>query len=139
MRKLLFIIWLGILPLLFSCHDEEKPDDAAAVAAKDYYDLLLNGNSDKFVGGMYLPDTVPVSYREQLVANAKMFLERMKNEHGGIYEIRVVNCVNKDVKNADGETIGRTATAFLVMCFGDSLNEEVAVPMVERDGHWFMK
>ncbi|MCD8203367.1 MAG: hypothetical protein LUD48_06975 [Prevotella sp.] len=139
MRNLLLIICLGFLPLLFSCHEEDKPDVAAAVAAKEYYDLLLNGNSGQFVRGMYLPDTVPVSYREQLVANAKMFLENMKNEHGGIYEIRVVNCVNEDIKDIKGETIGRTATAFLVMCFGDSLNEEVAVPMVERNGHWFMK
>ncbi len=139
MRKLLFIICLGIVPLLFSCHDEEKPDIAAAVAAKEYYDMLLNGNNEQFVRGMYLPDTVPVNYREQLMANAKMFIERMKNEHSGIYEIRVVNCVNEDVKDTKGETIGRTSTAFLVMCFGDSLNEEVAVPMVERNGQWYMK
>ncbi len=139
MRKLLFIICLGIVPLLFSCHKDEKPDIAAATTAKEYYDLLLSGNSEQFVRGMYLPDTIPVSYREQLVANAKMFMERMKNEHNGIYEVRVVNCINEDIKDNKGETIGRTATAFLVMCFGDSLNEEIAVPMVERNGHWYMK
>jgi hypothetical protein len=26
-----------------------------------------------------------------------------------------------------------------VLCFGDSTNEEIAVPMVERNGAWRMK
>ncbi len=137
MKKLLTLILVCFLPLLFSC--KEKETDDAAMVAKKYYDLLLQGNSEQFVRGMYLPDTVPDSYREQLEANAKMFIERMKNEHGGIYEVRIVNCVNKDLKDNDGEIIGKTATAFLVMCFGDSLNEEVAVPMVEHEGLWLMK
>jgi hypothetical protein len=28
---------------------------------------------------------------------------------------------------------------FLVLCFGDSVNEEIVVPMVERNGNWRMK
>jgi len=26
-----------------------------------------------------------------------------------------------------------------VLCFGDSINEEIAVPMVEREGRWKMR
>ncbi len=136
MRKfvLLSFICLG-LSLLFSC--EKK--DAAAQEAKKYYEALFNGDSKEFIKGMCLPERVPESYLEQLVANAKMFVARMNEEHAGVYEIRVLNCEIEDIKDDDGETLYRTANAFLVFCCGDSLNEEVLVPMVEHDGKWLMR
>jgi len=26
-----------------------------------------------------------------------------------------------------------------MLCFGDSTNEEIVVPMIERDGRWYMR
>ena len=40
------------------------------------------------------------------------------------------------------DTIGtaqKVTNVFLVLCFGDSVNEEIVVPMVERQGRWRMK
>lgn len=139
MRKLFIIIFSFLAVSFFSCSDEKKVDNAAALAAKEYYDSLLAGNHEYFVRGMYLPDTIPDSYREQLEANASMFVERMGNEHHGINEVRVMRCQNDTVPSADGRSHVHTAQAFLVFSLGDSLNEEVVVPMIQHGGHWLMR
>ena len=122
---------LGVLALLLSCSQGQKADFAAANAAKGYYDLLLEGKSDRFVDGMNMPERIPDSYRLQLVANAKMFMGQQQEEHQGIRRVEVVNCVN--------DSAGTEAPAFLMFCYGDSTVEEVVVPMVRRGGKWLMK
>lgn len=116
--------------MFFACSEEQK-DDAASIAAKEYYDALLAGKYDAFIRGTYLPDTIPSSYREQLETNAKMFMAIQKEEHNGINEVKVINCTH--------DTARHTADVFLVLCFGDSLNEEVVVPMIEHKGRWLMR
>lgn len=140
MRKIFFIIFTFSVFMFLACSSEEhKNDIAAAKAAKEYYDSLLAGNSAFFVRGMYLSDTIPDGYREELEANAKMFVARQNEEHHGIREIRILNCVNDTIHvGKTGQRI-HAANAFLVFCFGDSLNEEVVVPMVEHKGRWLMR
>jgi len=138
MRKIFILIPLCALLVVFSC-SKDKADDGAVRAAKEYYDSLVAGNSSCFVRGMYLPDTVPDAYREQLEDNAKMFIGRMAEEHHGVYEVRMANCVNDTLTFDGGKTSVRTANAFLVLCFGDSLNEEIVVPMIEHKGRWLMR
>lgn len=139
MRKLFLFTFSIFLLSFFSCSGEKKVDDAAARAAKEYYDSLLSGNHAYFVRGMYLPDTIPDGYREQLEANASMFVERMANEHHGINDVRVMRCVNDTIPSADGRSHVRTAEAFLVLSLGDSLNEEIVVPMIQHGGRWLMR
>lgn len=139
MRKLFLFTFSIFLLSFFSCSGEKKVDDAAARAAKEYYDSLLAGNHAYFVRGMYLPDTIPDGYREQLEANASMFVERMGNEHHGINEVRIMRCVNDTVTSPDGKRQIHTAQAFLVFSLGDSLNEEVVVPMIHHKGRWLMR
>lgn len=138
MRKIFLLISVSLVLLFGSCSEEQK-QDAAAYAAKEYYDSLLAGNAAYFVRGMYLPDTIPDDYREQLETNARMFLARQREEHHGIYDVRVLNCVNDTVPTADKRSHVRIANAFLVLCFGDSLNEEIVVPMIEHKGRWLMR
>lgn len=139
MRKIFFVIFTFSVFMFFGCSEEHKNDIAAAKAAKEYYDSLLAGNNKFFVRGMYLADTIPDGYREELEANAKMFVERVKEEHHGIREVRIMNCVNDTIKVPGTQNTVHAANAFLVFCFGDSLNEEVVVPMVEHKGRWLMR
>ena len=101
MRKLLIIINACFLLLFFSCSDRQKPDDAAARAAKEYYDSLFAGNYACFVRGMYLPDTIPGNYREQLEANASMFVGRMDEEHHGVSSVDIIRFVNDTISSDD--------------------------------------
>lgn len=130
MRKILIV--LCSLSLLFSCKKQEK--DAAEIigkTAKIYYDYLLHNNYEAFVDGSFRPDSIPPSYREQLIANAKMFIGQQKEEHQGIKEITI--------SNATIDTLHHTGNAFLLFSYGDKTTEQVIVPMVERKGVWYMR
>jgi hypothetical protein len=131
MKRIFSFILLFALCSLAACDYGNSPADIAGQTAKQYYEWLLQGKYDQFVDGQYRPDSIPASYRAQLVANAKMFMTQQKDEHRGIREIRIMN--------ADADTVRHVANAYLVFTYGDSTNEEVVVPMVQHKGVWYMK
>ena len=139
MRKLFLFISVCFALSFFSCSGEKKNDDTAARAAKEYYDSLFARNYAYFVRGMYLPDTIPPSYREQLEANASMFVGRMEAEHRGVNSVRIMRFVNDTIMSPDKKSHVRTSDVFLVLCLGDSLNEEIVVPLVHHKGRWLMR
>ena len=128
MKHILFFI---ILAAAFSACSSRHPEEQAAKAAKQYYDLLLHGKYEAFVDARQDSQGASAEYRSQLIDNMRMFAAQMEKEHQGMRDVRIVNCI------ADEE--GRAANAFLAVCFGDSTIEEVVVPMVEHDGQWRMR
>ena len=117
--------------LIVNCSTRPDPADVAAQTAKQYYDYLLEGKYEAFIDGQYRPDSIPGSYREQLIMNAKMFMWQQQREHRGIKETRIVN--------AEADTARHEANVFMVFCYGDSTTEEVLVPMVENKGIWYLR
>ena len=130
MRRIVIITVCVVMAAIFSC-SQEKHDFAAANAAKEYYDMLIDGKYDRFVDGMNYANPIPDSYREQLEMNARMFVGEIDGERKGLREVRVINCVNDSVLPA--------ANAYLMLCFGDSTFEQVVAPIVKRDGRRYMK
>ena len=51
--------------------------------------------------------------------------------HQGINEIRIINARRDSLLNY--------TNVFLMLCFNDSTNEQVSVPMIEHNGNWKMK
>ena len=139
MRKLFIAIISLFAITFFSCSGEQKPDDAAARAAKQYYDSLFVNNYDYFVRGMYLPDTIPDSYREQLEANASMFVGRMNDEHRGVKNVDIIRFENDTIVSADKKSHVRKSDVYLMFHLGDSLKEEVVVQMIYHKGRWLMR
>lgn len=131
MRYTLFLLLL-LSTVFISCSKEKLNHEEVMKAAQQYYEYLLEGKYEQFVAGSMGIQDIPEQYRKQLTANAKMFLEEQKNAHRGILKVRATG--------ADMDEENRLANVFLVLCFGDSTNEEVVVPMVEDDGGvWRMR
>lgn len=91
----------------------------------------MQGDYEGFVGGRYQPNRIPQGYRDQLVANAKMFVGQQEKEHKGIKGVAVAS--------AKVDTARHVADAFLIFTYGDSTREEVVVPMVESKGVWYLR
>ena len=128
MRKLAVIV---LLAMMAACGSATK-EELASLAAKGYYDHLIHGEYEQFYEGMdqrALSDEP--AYRSQMLDNLRQFMARQEREHRGVLEVRV--------SNATTDTVQQFTNVFLVLCFGDSTNEEVVVPMVERNGAWRMK
>lgn len=134
--KSLITIYIGICMLcamVLSCSHDKTVDEGelAAVAAKGYYDELLMGHYDAFVAGRYQPETIPESYREQLVANAKMFIGQQKDERHGIKSV--------EINNANVDSVTKIVNVFLLVNYGDKTSEQIVVPMVKHKNVWYMK
>jgi len=128
MKHLLTLVVL----LLFLCAcSSTTPEEMASLAAKGYYEHLIRGEYSHFLAGKAGADSLPKAYREQLVMGYKQFMAQQEKSHHGIHEVRIVG--------AKADTLFQCMNVFLVFCYGDSTNEQVAVPMVEHHGAWRMK
>ena len=117
--------------LLFMACANPSPEELASIAAKGYYNHLVNGEYEVFLAGQEGADSLPDDYREQLLTSYRQFMAQQNRDHHGILDIRISNAVT--------DTVLQYTNVFLVLCFGDSVNEEIVVPMVERNGSWRMK
>ncbi|MBR1503774.1 MAG: hypothetical protein IJ618_07840 [Prevotella sp.] len=127
MKKLASLLLLTV----WGC-SQPSPEELASLAAKGYYDHLVGGEYELFLEGMDQRGTMnEADYRSQLLDNYRQFKAQQDSVHGGIREVRIVRAATDSVQ--------QYTNVFLMLCFGDSTNEEIVVPMVERQGSWRMK
>ena len=132
MRNILYIaIALFTLVSCSKSASELKPDEMASRAAKLYYENLLHGKCEAYIDGFYCPDSIPASYREQLIVSAKQYVGQMKKDHQGLVSVEAVG--------ARTDTAKHVGEAYLLLGFGDKTKEEVVVPLVLHDGCWMLR
>ena len=123
---------LGFLGLLGMSCGNPTAEEMASLAAKGYYEHLIHGEYEQFLQGKAGLNKHPEEeYWNQLRDNCYQFVHQQEQAHHGIHEVRVVN--------AKTDTLQKYTNVFMMLCFGDSTNEEIVVPMVERDGRWYMR
>ena len=125
---------LFALPFLWvACGKSKEVDqgELAGRAAKLYYEQLLKGQYDAFLGGENRSEKLPDSYRKQLLTNLRQFVEQQKAEHNGIDSVSFVSSVFSEKDS--------TASAFLLFHYGDKTTEQVVVPMLKKQGVWMMR
>ena len=121
---------MGPILLLASCA-QPTPEELAGLAAQGYYRHLVAGEYEQFLEGRVGADSLPDDYREQLLAGYRQFMAQQQRDHQGIRDVHVTS--------ATTDTLAGYTNVMLVLCFGDSIDEEIVVPMVERNGSWRMK
>ena len=123
---------LGFLGILVMSCGNPTAEEMASLAAKGYYEHLIHGEYEQFLQGKAgLNKHSEEEYWNQLRDNCHQFVHQQNEAHRGIHEVRVVN--------AKTDTLQKYTKVFMMLCFGDSTNEEIVVPMVERDGRWYMR
>ena len=130
MRKLVYLVLLVFLAQWASCSNPTK-EELASLAAKGYYQHLVEGDFEHFLEGRVMADSLPDDYRSQLIDGYSQFLAQQVNARGGINEVRI--------SRAYTDSTQQYTSVLLMLCYADSTTEEVVVPMVERDGRWMMK
>lgn len=133
MKKKILYLCVAVVMTVSSCGGKEiRKEDLAAQAAKSYYDSLLAGDYEYFARGFVGVDSVPPHYLEQLMVNAKQYVHEQKETHGGVSGVEIIG--------AKSDTALCVTNVFLLLCFADSVKEEIVVPMVEmQNGGWLMK
>ena len=126
MRSVLF---LAVSVILAAC-SSTMPEEAAAESAKACYDLLVEGDVVSFLERKAGIDTLSADYGEQLLAAVRQYQRDIEQKHGGLREVRIAD---------DQSAFNASHLSTLILCYSDSTQEAIAVPMVERDGQWLMK
>jgi hypothetical protein len=130
-RRLLYILF--VLLVLSACAEKYSSEEQAAKAAQSYYQLLLDGQTSEFLQGKIGTDSLPEGYRLQLQQMYEQYVSELRTKHDGVSQV----CISENVARRD--SMLQLTYAFLMLCFGDSTQEEVTVPMVEQNGVWKMK
>ena len=130
MRKLVYLVLLVFLAQWAACSSPTR-EELASLAAKGYYQHLIEGDFDHFLEGRVMADSLPDDYRSQLIDGYSQFLAQQVKARGGINEVRI--------SRAFTDSSQQYTSVLLMLCYGDSTSEEVVVPMVERNGRWMMK
>jgi len=130
MRKLVYLVLLVFLVQWAACSSPTR-EELASLAAKGYYQHLIEGDFDHFLEGRVMADSLPDDYRSQLIDGYSQFLAQQVKARGGINEVRI--------SRAFTDSTQQYTSVLLMLCYGDSTSEEVIVPMVEHDGRWMMK
>ena len=142
MNKSLVILGVALSLIgMTACSSDVKQEERAMTTAQKYYEQLVAGDYEGFVeGAINSQDSLPADYKEQLVLNAKMYVERMQNEHQGIRSVKAMRAQVDTLKaNNSDEIVAITARAFVALGFADSTKEEVLVPMVLKDDVWYLR
>ena len=116
MKKI--IVFGCILLSLFGCkHIFNDPAKPVGKAALHYYQQLLNGDYAAFVDATYRPDSLPSTYRSQLILNAKMFIEQQQNEHDGLKSVAVAHATIDEAQHTGNAFLTfRTARQSKLLC-----------------------
>ena len=123
---LLFFIFY----LLFSAACSTPPEQQAAESAKACYELLKEDDAVRFLECKVGADTLAADYGEQLLEAVRQYQRDIRQKHGGLREVRIAD---------DQSAFNTSQQSTLILCYADSTQEAITVPMVERDGQWLMK
>lgn len=122
---------IGLLGLgLLGC-SKPSAEKMAALAAKGYYTHLAKGEYEQFLEGKAGADSLPADYREQLLTAYQQFMAQQQQLHQGIHEVRTSSVTT--------DSLAHYTSVMLLLCYGDSTEEEIVVPMVSQNGSWRMK
>lgn len=130
MRKLVYLVLLVFLAQWAACSSPTR-EELASLAAKGYYQHLIEGDFDHFLEGRVMADSLPDDYRSQLIDGYSQFLAQQVKARGGINEVRI--------SRAYTDSTQQYTSVLLMLCYDDLTSEEVIVPMVEHNGRWMMK
>ena len=131
MRNLALLAGLACLVLLGAACSSPSREELASLAAKGYYQHLIDGDYEHFVEGRVFADSLPDDYRSQLIDSYSQFLAQQQAARGGIKEVSIARAFTDSTQHY--------TSVLLTLSYADSTSEEVVVPMVEHNGRWMMK
>ncbi len=133
------LICLTLTLLLIACASK-TPEEQATEAALNYYQSLLDGKADGLQAAKVTDDSICAEYQGQLGKVYQHYIDDMQRLHQGLKAVRISdNQARRDsIQQKDGHW-EQVIYAFLILSFNDSTEEQISVPMVQRQEEWYIK
>ena len=110
MRKLVYLVLLVFLAQWAACSNPTR-EELASLAAKGYYQHLIEGDFDHFLEGRVMADSLPDDYRSQLIDGYSQFLAQQVKARGGINEVRISRAFTDSTQHQQIQTVSPDALA----------------------------
>ena len=132
MRRASFLLTtIGALLLCAAC-SKPTPEQQAINTVMESYNGLLQGDYETFLNNRAGMDSIPASYREQLLVSYKQFIIQQQKAHQGIADLQPIR--------TELDSVQHLLLVYLQVIYADSTKEAIVVPMIENDeGQWKMK
>ena len=129
MKKLLIPLCFGIF-FVVACSrkGDSLTHDSARQAAERYFTMLLDGRYEEYVNGLVDTDTMPDDMRSQMVDLMAQFMKQQSLNRG----LLSVTATSDTIQDS-------TAYVFLDVLYGDSVSEQVGMPLRFVGDRWRME
>jgi len=125
-----------LLPIVFfmlclascSTKGDSLTHDSAQRAAERYYGMLIHGEYEQYVSGIYGFEGMPEDQRSQMVDLMAQFMEGQPEGR------KILNAVATSDSLQDS-----VAYVFLDILYGDSTTEHVGLPLVFHREQWWIQ
>ena len=126
MKKAVVLCLLSVV--LLACSKGQLTHKAAQKAAVKYYSMLIKGNYKGFVNGYADSEDLPESYRSEMIDLMKQFMTE-----GEMPNLKKVTALS------DSLCEDSTAYVMLQLQYGDSIFEQIEMPLILTEKGWKMK
>lgn len=125
------------ISMLMACHK----DDAAQTVrdgrlrnedVEEMYRPYLRGEYDVYVAQMESLDDKPESYRQEMAMLMKQRHRQQEEDHSG----GPLSC---RVKKLEFDADSTFCSAFLLVTYMDTTEEEILLPLVRKNGQWRLR
>jgi hypothetical protein len=135
-KKVITSLILSISLFLISCNTGPSPEEVARAEAMAVaqlcYDRLLSGDYEGFLAFRQGMDSLPDSYRRQMIDTYRQYIDTEERMHRGIKQATATRALMDTTMNV--------MQVFMLLDYGNGSQEEIVVPMVcTQEGQWKMK
>ncbi len=125
--------FVAVVLMLSACWDDRNRDNSREEVRRvaiEGFDHILQGDVDGWLALVADYDSLPDEYRTQLRDAMLQHLDKEMKAHGGLASV-----------NVTGENMidSITAEAYVQLLYADSLSERIHLPMVRRNGIWYIR
>ncbi len=130
MKRIAYALVAAVMVLAACWDDRNDVHEEVHRIAYEGFECMIKGDVDGWLALVADYDSLPEAYRTQLRDAMLQHLDKEKKAHGGLVSVEVTG---------DNIIDSITAEAYVQLLYADSVSERIHLPVVRRNGVWYIR